>query len=229
MAGAFDPLNSLAKEEHQEIDRAQRQLTWRVIAFRSVTVLAFLVLSIKLWDMQIVHSATYVDRAVENRVRVRTIKALRGVIYDRSGTQLAYNRPSFDIAVDTEDLSLKDEPAVLSRLAKLLKADPNQMKAKIDQQRNENSGVPVTIASSIDWETLLTIKEDHMSLPGVLPVQNTIRDYIQGSIFSGIEGYIGPISEEEYADLKKDGYEKDDKVGKAGIELTYENQLRGTN
>ena len=39
----------------------------------------------------------------------------------------------------------------------------------------------------------------------------------------------GKLSEDEFAELKHDGYEKDDKVGKAGVELTYEDDLRGTN
>src|SRR6185312_5655080 len=63
----------------------------------------------------------------------------------------------------------------------------------------------------------------------VLPVPRSIRSYVDGPLLSGILGYVGPISREEYQDLQQDGYEQDDKLGRAGVELTYQDQLRGSN
>jgi len=229
MPSAFDPLSSLSKAEHEGVERQQRQLSRRLIGFRVGIVLAFVVLSVKLWDMQVVHTENYISKATENRVRERSVKALRGVIYDRNHQQLVFNRPSFDIAVDVEDLPSKDQPAVVARLAKLLQADGAQIDGKINQQRKTASTIPVTVATSVPWETMLSIKENHVDLPGVIPVQTAIRDYVDGALMSGVEGYIGPVTEEEYPDLKQEGYEPDDKIGRAGVELTYEDDLRGSN
>jgi penicillin-binding protein 2 len=229
VASAFDPLSPLSKAEHEGIEREQRQVARRLLGFRVAVILAFAILSIKLWDMQVVHTESYLTEANQNRVRERSVKALRGVIYDRNHQQLEFNRPSFDIAVDVEDLPTKDQPSVVAQLAKLLKADGHQINDKINQQRNTTPTVPVTVASSVPWETLLAIKQDHTDLPGVIPIQTAIRDYVDGPIFSGIEGYIGPVNEQEYADLKQQGYEQDDKIGRAGVELTYEDDLRGSN
>jgi len=52
----------------------------------------------------------------------------------------------------------------------------------------------VTVASSIPWETVLAIKEEHVDLPGVIPLQSTIRDYQHGPLLSGIAGYVGPVT-----------------------------------
>ncbi|MHB8621641.1 MAG: penicillin-binding protein 2, partial [Chloroflexota bacterium] len=227
MAGAFDPLPSLSDQEREDLQRSEQNISRRVLGFRVVVVAAFLILGVRLWDMQVVQTQQYVTKAVQNRVRVRTVSALRGVIHDRNGTQLVFNRPSFDVTVDVQDLPLKAQPAVIARLAKLLKADPRKIEAKVNKQRQTAPGLPVTVATSIPWATLLTVKEEHMDLPGVLPVETTIRQYTDGPIFSNIVGYIGPITEREYTRYKKDGYQKDSKAGKAGVELTYEKVLRG--
>ncbi len=226
---AFDPLSPMSRAEREGPDRQQRQMARRLFGFRVAVVLSFAVLSVKLWDMQIVHSENYVNRAVENRVRERTVKALRGVIYDRDHQQLVFNRPSFDAAVDVEDLPSREQPAVVARLSKLLQVDAKQIDDKINQQRRTAPTIPVTVATSIPWQAVLAIKEEHVDLPGVIPVQNTIRDYPNGPLLSGIEGYVGPVTEDEYPDLKKEGYEQDDKIGRAGVELSYENDLRGSN
>src|SRR5581483_5518323 len=98
MPTIFDPLKSMAKPEHEAAERQQRQVARRLLGFRIAIVLAFVTLSVKLWDMQIVHSENYVTKAVENRVRERTVKALRGVVYDRNHKQLVANQASFDVA-----------------------------------------------------------------------------------------------------------------------------------
>lgn len=219
----------MSKMDREAADRQHKQTARRLLAFRVATVLAFVVLSVKLWDMQVIHTDSYINKAVENRVRERTIKAARGVIYDRNHKQLVSNTPSFDVSVDVEDLPAKQQAEVVGRLARLLQADPKPIDDAINQRRQEAPAIPVTVASSIPWETVLAIKEDHVELPGVLPVPRTIRSYVDGPLLSGIEGYVGPITREEYPDLKQQGYEQDDKIGRAGVELTYQDDLRGSN
>jgi penicillin-binding protein 2 len=226
---AFDPLSSMSKSEREGPERQQRQTVRRLMAFRIAIVLAFGVLSVKLWDMQIVHTDNYLSKAVDNRVRERTVKALRGVIYDRNHQQLVFNRPSFDAAVYVEDLPKNDQPAVVDKLAKLLQAEAQPIDEKITVQRKAAPTIPVIVASSIPWETVLALKEDHTDLPGVIPVPRTVRDYVHGPLLSGVEGYVGPITQEEYPTLKDEGYEQDDKIGRAGVELTYQDDLRGSN
>ena len=219
----------MSKVDREGAEREQRQMSRRLLGFRVAVILSFVVLSVKLWDMQVVHTDNYVSKAVQNRVRERTVKAPRGVIYDRNHRQLVSNTPSFDVSIDVQDLPSKQQPQVVARLATLLQADAKQINDAINQRRGEAASIPITVASSIPWETVLAIKEDHVELPGVLPVPRTIRSYVDGPMLSGIEGYVGPITQKEYSALKQDGYEPDDKLGRAGVELTYQNDLRGSN
>jgi len=228
VAGAFDPLVSLSRDEHDAAEREQRRIHRRVLGFRIVTAVAFITLSVKLWQMQIVQTEKYVTQAVQNSVRSRGVPALRGVIYDRNHVQLVSNQASFDVQVDPRDLPAQQEDEVLGRLAALVKLDPAKMKAAVDKQRLADPNQGVTVATSIAWNTLLSIKADRAVLPGVVPLPTTIRGYKDGPTLSNILGYVTSISPGQYQQLKQAGYAPTDKIGAAGVESSYEKALRGT-
>jgi penicillin-binding protein 2 len=54
------------------------------------------------------------------------------------------------------------------------------------------------------------------------------RRYLESVLLSHILGFVGPVYAEDYERLAPAGYQLNDRVGKAGIEVTYENLLRGT-
>jgi penicillin-binding protein 2 len=67
----------------------------RLFLFQLVVVLAFAVLAVKLWSIQLGDNTDYRRLAAENSLRLQTVDAPRGVIYDREGRILVRNRPSF--------------------------------------------------------------------------------------------------------------------------------------
>lgn len=97
---------------------------------------------------------------------------------------------------------------------------------------------PYTFAEDISMETVTVISETLSSLPGVSIEVSTLRDYSNGSLAPHILGATGALSAEEYESLKEQdllysasnlgGYTYNDKIGKSGIELVLEQELRGT-
>ncbi len=92
----------------------------------------------------------------------------------------------------------------------------------------------VIVQRDITYEQMRQIEEDHLILPGVSVVPESQREYADGSVFSQILGFDGPITEEQYqlavpADDSGDApvYDKDDKIGQTGIEASMEDMLRG--
>ena len=73
-----------------------------------------------------------------------------------------------------------------------------------------------------------SISESTEELPGVLVAVETRRQYPDGPLLAHILGYTGPIDGGAYARLRGSGYLPDDLMGKAGIESTFEDELRGT-
>ena len=94
---------------------------------------------------------------------------------------------------------------------------------------NFNSANPYTFATDVSDLVASVIKENSSFYKGVDVQVVSYREYTDGTLAPHIIGVTGVISAEEYAQLKNDGYDMDDIVGKTGIEQLYEKQLKGKN
>lgn len=94
--------------------------------------------------------------------------------------------------------------------------------------RDYSDVTPYCFATDVSMRTVNTIKEQSMTLTGVDIIEEAIRYYPDGTIMPHIIGSVGPIYKEEWEQLKKDGYDMNDIIGKSGLEKAFEEQLRGT-
>jgi penicillin-binding protein 2 len=233
-----------------------RQPNIKVLIFRACVVVAFAILAFQTWQLQIVQGGEYVDKADRNRFRLKSIDALRGVIYDREGRLLAGNVPSFAVSIVPADLPEEEEDRVFEYLSSLLdvpitshdsstsginpvdrqylaeveeyEPEPG-MKERVDAGRDAPF-IPVRIASNVSRDIAFIIEEEGLQLPGVTVEIEPLREYISGTLFAHITGYVGHIPEQDldsYLDLADADYDANDVVGLTGVELTYEDELRG--
>lgn len=84
----------------------------------------------------------------------------------------------------------------------------------------------VKIASDISRQSAVKIREQNSSLAGINVITEPTVKYTSGSLASHILGYVGAISEDEYA-TRKDTYQNDDVIGKSGIQSILEGYLKG--
>lgn len=89
------------------------------------------------------------------------------------------------------------------------------------------------LSNDIDLKTVTRIKELRLTMGGVNVVEEAIRTIENGNVLPHEIGYLGPIySTEELETLKTNGhtdYSLSDRVGKTGLELACEADLRGVN
>ncbi len=90
-----------------------------------------------------------------------------------------------------------------------------------------STNIPYTFAEDVSMETASKIEELGFILPGVRIVEEPIREYVSEDLATHIIGQIGPIYQEEYQQLKEQGYQMNDVLGKSGIEKAMEEYLRG--
>jgi penicillin-binding protein 2 len=215
----------------------------RLLVYRAIILFAFAILSLQLWRLQIVKGEKYRIMADQNRFRLVSIDAPRGVIYDRRGEMLARNIPRFNVAVIPAYLPKEEEEeaAVLSRLSELLGIPVSSVTAStfgfpprpgikemIEEARNSSPYRAVTIKKDVDRETAFIIEEEHLGLPGVLVEIEPIREYPTGELTSHIIGYVGHIPPELVEEYAEKGYDPAfDKVGLMGVEMTFDEELRG--
>lgn len=200
----------------------------RFILFRIVMVLSVVVLLAQLWHLQIVEGQRYQRQAADNRLRLRFIPASRGVIYDRNGVLLTRNRPSFTVSVVPADLPDEGEEELILRLAELLQMSPADISERVHKGRLAAQFSPVIVKANVPRDVAFTIEEQRLRMPGVLVGIEPIREYPDGAHTAHQVGYVGRVPGERVDEYVARGYDPNDQVGLTGVELSYEDELRGT-
>ncbi len=200
---------------------------WRFLVFGIVVLLAVSALTARLAYLQIANGSQYQALSRSNRTVLEPIGAPRGLVYDRTGRLLVSNIPTYAVKVRPADLPNSRRDEVVDRLSALLTMDPAEIHATIDGNPGSAFDL-VRVAQDVDKPTALLISEAGDDLPGVEVTIEARREYTDGPLMSQLMGYTGPVSAEQLPDLRASGYQPDDLLGKAGLELTYETELRGT-
>ncbi|NCQ53511.1 MAG: hypothetical protein GW803_05535, partial [Caldiserica bacterium] len=155
-------------------------------------------------------------------IRIITEEPLRGRILDRNGVVLAENVPSYDLVVVPEDI--KDKNRELNFISSITGIKTADIQTTIDK-----SGLPdysdIIIKKDISKEEMIKIEEHTYEIPGVKVVLSSKRHYTFGEIGEAFLGFVGRVTE---TDLNTDEfYNQNDVIGKQGVELQYERDLRG--
>lgn len=196
---------------------------------RFLIVLLFGVLVAQLVRMQITQHDSYQARAENNRLRTVPILPSRGLIYDRNGVQLVKNEPIFSAAIVPHDVAEEDLLTIAAEVSAATGVPPQEIATRVDAARkSKDPFTPIIVKSNLDDETAFKLRERQATLPGLQVVVESVRDYPETSLVSHILGFVGRIDEQEYGELRDDGYGMNDRLGKAGVEYTYEDVLRGT-
>ncbi len=199
----------------------------RFLVFGLAVILALGTLTARLFYLQITNGTEFA--AISNRQRTvdEPIPAPRGYMYDRKGRLLVTNVPTFAVKVRPADLpnSMRDD--VVARLGALLSMDPAEINATIDGNPGSAFDL-VRVAQDVDRQTAQLISEAGYELPGIEVAVEARRSYTDGALMAHLLGYTGPVSAEELPDLRDQGYQPDDLLGKMGLEAQYEAELRGT-
>jgi penicillin-binding protein 2 len=210
----------------------------------AVTALSlFAALFARLWVLQVVEGDSLTLQAEGNATQEVITPAPRGNIYDRNGVPLVQNRESIVVGIDLEEfaeLSEGRQRGLKQRLAEALsyaKVPVEQVTVEqIDQKLNDarfSQFRPIPIAEDLTVEDEIYFSEQADRFPSVVVERTTVREYPYGSLAAHVLGYVGPLSDAQWEELSDDNdpdkpYIQTDEIGKAGVEATYEEQLRGT-
>ena len=216
------------RSNRREVPNEAQAVQNKFFYLRLLILALFAVLALQLVRMQIFQGEAYSQRAETNRLRILPIVPSRGLIYDRYGTPLVENMPSFSAAVIPADLPSEEQARVLAELEPLLQVPVADMAKAIEARRDSHDPfTPLVLKRDLSEETAFTIREMQSRLPGVDVRAEPVRNYTTGALVAHILGYVGPVDETEYPELRSKGYQLNDRVGKSGVEMTYESILRG--
>ena len=203
------------------------RLGTRFGVFGLVVVIVVGLLTTRLFYLQVVQGGYYAGLAEANRNATQPIRSARGLIYDRGGRPLAINIPSYVVQVRPADMPFGERDAVVARLSTLLGIPARDIIESIDRYASLRFEL-VRIASDVSSDVARIIHEESRSLPGVEVSVEERREYAYGALVSHMLGYTGPVTAEDLLELSAAGYANDDRIGKTGVEATFEEELRGT-
>ena len=162
---------------------------------------AFLLLFGRLAYLMIVKSDYYYQKAEALHERERSIKAKRGVIYDRNGIELAGNKPVCSISVIHAQIT--DPEEVIKQLCLVLDLDREEVEEKVSRNSMREK-----IKSNVEKETADRLRK--MNLDGVMIDEDYKRYYPYNTLASKVLGFTGG-----------------DNQGIVGLEVTYDKILQG--
>jgi penicillin-binding protein 2 len=188
--------------------------------------LVFLIIVGRVFYLQVFKGDYYRKVAENNRIKNIEIKAPRGLIVDMNGEILASNVPSFDLIFYPNEIpkNQTEREKIYSKLGKEFDLNDNTIKAMIEGVGLEDSK-KYLLKEDIDYEKALILIEKLKSFPGIYLEKTARRKYEKGEALSSILGYAGKINQTETED--NPDYSLNDYIGKNGLELTYEELLKG--
>jgi penicillin-binding protein 2 len=207
-----------------------RELKRRSLGLGLVMLGGLLLLTGRLYRLQIIRGDEYAAKSVANFVKEIRIRADRGIIKDRRGEILVDSRPSFDVFV-TPAFCEHCTEEVLPRLAGWLGWDDAaraHVEALLHAGRKSAPFQAVPVQLDLSRDELDTLAAHKTELPGVDWPAVPHRHYRAGAVLSHVVGYMNEISQEELDRVPAGtSYALGDFVGRRGVERYFERELRG--
>lgn len=197
------------------------QLRARIYAGLVVVVLG--ILAGRLVQLQLVSTETYWGASQSNAVRERRVPPARGAIYDRTGTLLVDNEPSYTILLTPRYF----DEAKTDLLAGLLGVADSTVARKLQEARAWSAFRPSRSFREVSFQTFSRVQEHLYRLPGVTYEVQQTRRYHTSARATHALGYLREIDPAALARRRDEGYRLGDAIGKTGLERAYEDRLRG--
>ncbi len=205
---------------------ANRQLIQqRLKRFRTPVLLIFMVLAVRLWQLQIIQGSEYARKAERNRIRKIELTAPRGTILDRNGIALVENRSSFNVLLYRE--SITDFAETTRFLTEKLGIKPEDLQARLRRAQNTALYHPVVVKEDAGIDDISVIEAHRREHPEVQLGPQPRRLYHYGNTAAHLLGYVGEVSEQDLKNNVFPGARPGSLVGQSGVERSYNRILTG--
>ena len=207
MVGTDTPISSKNNEFVLDEDKKK----WRIVIFSILIMFTAFILLSKSFVLQIVKGRENFKLAQGNSVKLLSIQAERGVIYDRNNAILVRNKPTFSLELNVElcrNSSLITAcTEVIDKASSFIKIDRDTVLYEI------NSGISnIVLATNLTKSEILPLEANISNFPSLFILITPLRDYVYGPVLAHLVGYVSS------------GHEI---IGKMGIEKSYDKYISG--
>jgi cell division protein FtsI/penicillin-binding protein 2 len=242
--------NNLTEEAQKRELRNRRHFSFRLNVFFFFTFFVFSLLIVRLAYLQFVEGASLKAKEHEIGSKQVSVPPIRGNIYDSDGTPIAYSVSTQSLYY-TLDMKMKKEEgqALAASLVKVFDklGDKNAKKLTAQEVYDDmdlNGSVhysyqPRRIKTGLTKQEVAYFSEHRAEFKGMDVVEESIRQYSKDKVAVQLVGYMKKLSGATKLDKYKDinnvqtdetlKYISSEEVGVDGLELMYQDELRGRN
>ena len=183
----------------------------------------------RLFSLQINENKKYLTLSDKNRLREWKLPPTRGEFLDYFGKVVAGNLKVYQLHVVPEQV--EDFKYLMGRLKFILELDNEQFSKIIKKKKKQKPWETLIISENLTWDQFSKVNFYLHELVGAKPVLSVARSYPFRENFTHVLGYVSQASENDLInnEVIKKNHVPGLRVGKIGLEKTFENDLIGTN
>ena len=201
----------------------------RMFIIGAAKIIVFTGIIVRLFSLQITENKKYLTLSDKNRLREWRLPPVRGEFLDYFGNVIAGNLKVYQLHVIPEEV--EDFKYLMVRLKEILNLSNNEFEKIIKKKNKQKSWETLIISKNLTWEQFTKVNYFLHDLVGAKPVLSVSRNYPFDENYTHVLGYVSEASEKDILNNEtiKNKHVPGLKVGKTGLEKTFENELIGTN
>ena len=183
----------------------------------------------RLFFLQVKENKKYLTLSDKNRIREWKLAPVRGEFHDYFGNIIAGNFEAYQLHVIPEQV--EDFRYVIYRLKDLLELSDKEFKKVLKKKSEIKPWETLIVSENLSWQKFSKINNHLYDLNGVKPVISISRNYPFKENFTHLIGYVSQANQDDIENTQaiKKNFVPGLKVGKVGLEKTFEEKLIGTN
>ncbi len=183
----------------------------------------------RLFFLQVKENKKYLTLSDKNRIREWKLAPIRGEFKDYFGNIIAGNFEAYQLHIIPEQV--ENFKYVINRVKDILDLSDYQFQKIIKKKKEIKPWETLVVADNLSWKKFSKINNHLYDLNGVKPIISISRNYPYKDYYTHVLGYVSQANQKDII-LNEDIKEKfvpGLKVGKIGLEKTFESKLIGTN
>ena len=198
------------------------------IASTAKAVIFFGIVS-RLFYLQVEQNKKYLTLSDKNRIRENKLPPIRGEFKDYFGKTIAGNLDVYQLQVIPEQV--EDFRVLITRVKQILNLTDKDADKIYDLKNKQKPWETIIISDNLTWEEFSKINYYLYDLPGLKPIITVGRHYPFNESYTHVLGYVAYASKEDLSsnEIINERHVPGLRVGKNGLEKTFETQLIGTN
>lgn len=193
----------------------------RLFRLAVLFVVGFLALALRLAYVQVHIGPTLRQEASANAARTQALPAPRGTLFDRLGNVLVRNRPRFTLTF--VPATTRQPEKLVEELCGVLQL-PRESRRRLLERVKSQPLEPINLKDRLDEGGLARMAELQGAFPGLTLEAQPVREYPNRKVASHLLGHIGEV---DPATLEEGQHHSGEWVGKDGLELAWQKELRG--